>query len=152
MNNALSWDGDWAWALPLIVVNVVIHVIGLGIINREVLRTISLVRTHRNFNILFALVMGVTTLLATLLHAIEAGIWAVLYLALGALPNGKSAMLFSLNAITTYGHSGLQLTARWQLLGALEALNGMLLFGLTTAFLYGVLQRVWPSEAQGTLS
>jgi hypothetical protein len=48
--------------------------------------------------------------------------------------------------------AGLQLTARWQLLGALEALNGMLLFGLTTAFLYGVLQRVWPSEAQGTLS
>jgi MFS superfamily sulfate permease-like transporter len=148
----LAWDGDWAWALPLIVVNVVIHVIGLGIINREVLRTVSLVRTHRNFNILFALVMGVTTLLATLLHAIEAGIWAILYLALGALPDGKSAMLFSLNAITTYGHSDLHLTARWQLLGALEALNGMLLFGLTTAFLYGVLQRVWPSEAQGTLS
>jgi hypothetical protein len=29
-------------------------------------------------------------------------------------------------------------------MGALEALNGMLLFGLTTAFLYGLIQRVWP--------
>jgi hypothetical protein len=151
VNSALIWDGDWAWALPLIVANVVIHVIGLGVINRGVLRTVSLVRTHRNFNILFAFVMGITTLLATLLHATEAGIWAALYWGLGALPDGKSAMLYSLNAMTTYGHSDLELTARWQLMGALEALNGMLLFGLTTAFLYGVLQQVWPGDARGTV-
>jgi hypothetical protein len=150
MDSALIWDGDWAWALPLIVVTVVIHAIGLGVINREVVRTVDLVRTHRNFNILFALVMGVTTLLATLLHATEAGIWAVFYWGMAALPDGKSAMLYSLNAMTTYGHSNLQLPPRWQLMGALEALNGMLLFGLTTAFLYGVLQRVWPSDRRGT--
>ena len=29
-------------------------------------------------------------------------------------------------------------------MGALEALNGMLLFGLTTAFLFAMIQRVWP--------
>jgi hypothetical protein len=44
-------------------------------------------------------------------------------------------------AITT-----LYLAAHWRLMGALEALNGMLLFGLTTAFLYGLIQRVWPVE------
>ena len=33
-SSALVWDGDWAWALPLIVANVVIHVAGLGVINR----------------------------------------------------------------------------------------------------------------------
>ena len=150
-NSAMIWDGDWAWALPLIVVTVVIHVIGLGIINKQALRTVGMVRTHRNFNILFAIVMGVTTLLATLLHAIEAGIWAVVYRALGAVPDSKSAMLYSLNAITTYGHTTVALAAHWELMGALEALNGMLLFGLTTAFLYGILQRVWPS-ARGTVS
>ncbi len=61
-------------------------------------------------------------------------------------------MLYSLNAMTTYGHSDLELTARWQLMGALDALNGMLLFGLTTAFLYGVLQRVWPADGRGTVA
>jgi len=147
-NSALIWDGDWAWALPLIVATVVIHVAGLGVINREALRTVGLVRTHRNFNVLFAIVMGVTTLLATLLHAVEAGIWASVYWALGAVPDGKSALLYSLNAITTYGHSTVDLTAHWQLMGALEALNGMLLFGLTTAFLYGILQRVWPGDGR----
>jgi len=33
-------------------------------------------------------------------------------------------------------------------MGALEALNGMLLFGLTTAFLYGHIRQVWPAELQ----
>jgi hypothetical protein len=94
----------------------------------------------------FVVVMGMTTLLATLLHAFEAGIWATAYRQLGALSNSKTAMLYSLSALTTYGHAELYLAPHWRLMGALEALNGLLLFGLTTAFLYGHVQRVWPSE------
>ena len=40
-NSALMWDGDWVWSLPLIVVNVVLHVAGLDLINRSVLRVIG---------------------------------------------------------------------------------------------------------------
>ncbi len=63
---------------------------------------------------------------------------------LGAVPDGKSAMLYSLNAMTTYGHESVSLEPHWQMMGALEALNGMLLFGLTTAFLFAMIQEVWP--------
>jgi hypothetical protein len=70
----------------------------------------------------------------------EAGIWAAAYRLLGALPDNRSAILYSLNAITSYGHTNLLLEDHWQLLGALEALNGWLLFGLTTAFLLSVVQ------------
>ena len=35
---------------------------------------------------------------------------------------------------------------QWQLMGALEAVNGMLLFGLTTAFLFAIIQKVWRWE------
>jgi hypothetical protein len=91
-------------------------------------------------------VMGVTVLLATTLHGLEATIWAFAYRLLGAVPDDKSAILYSLEAITTYGHNNLYLAAHWQLMGALEALNGLILFGLTTAFLYGLIQRVWPAE------
>jgi hypothetical protein len=150
-DGVLMWDGDWAWSLPLIVLNVMLHVAGLDLINRSILGVIGRVRNHRSFNLFFGLVIGLATLLATVLHAMEAGIWAVVYRALGALPDGKSALLYSLNAITTYGHSDLYLTPHWQLMGALEALNGMLLFGLTTAFLYGVLQRVWPIQWQASI-
>jgi hypothetical protein len=89
---------------------------------------------------------GVATLLTTVLHGIEASIWAAAYRLLGALPDMKSAMLYSLSAITTYGHANIFLKPHWQLMGAMEALNGMLLFGLTTAFLFAVFQRVWQSE------
>ena len=150
-DGVLMWDGDWAWSLPLIMSNVMLHVAGLDLINRTILGVVARVRNHRNFNILFGIVIGLATLLATVLHALEAGTWALVYRALGALPDGKSALLYSLNAITTYGHSDLYLTPRWQLMGALEALNGMLLFGLTTAFLYGVLQRVWPTQWQASI-
>lgn len=53
-------------------------------------------------------------------------------------------MLYSLSALTSYGHADVFLKEKWQLMGALEALNGMLLFGLTTAFLFAMIQRVWP--------
>lgn len=144
--SALTWDGNWAWSLPLIVLNVTLHVAGLDLINRVVFCLIARERDRHGFNVLFGLEMGVATVFAIVLHALEAGIWALLYWCLGALPSGKSALLYSLNAITTYGHSDLFLAAHWQLMGALEALNGMLLFGLTTAFLYGVVQRVLPNQ------
>lgn len=76
-------------------------------------------------------------------------VWAAAYRFLGAIPDDRSAVLYSLNAITSYGHTNLQLEARWELMGALESLNGWLLFGLTTAFLFATIERVWSlDEAQ----
>jgi hypothetical protein len=141
---ATIWNGNWAWALPLIVFTVMLHVTVLGLINAQVVRALGQLKAHRNFMLLFVVVMGVVTLLATLLHALEAGIWALAYHELGALPNSRDAILYSLSALTTYGHAELYLARHWQLMGALESLNGLLLFGLTTAFLYAHVQRVWP--------
>jgi hypothetical protein len=45
--------------------------------------------------------------------------------------------------MTSYGHENLFLEHRWQLMGAIEALNGSLLFGLTAAFLFGMIAKVW---------
>jgi len=52
-------------------------------------------------------------------------------------------MLYSVDSITTRGASGLTLARHWQMLGALEAADGMLLFGISTAFLFASLKRVW---------
>jgi hypothetical protein len=140
----LMWTADWAWSLPLILLTVVIHVFGLGLINERVVRALSRSIDRRRLVPLFALVMGVAVLLVTALHGIEGVAWAAAYLFLGAIPDAKSAMLYSLNAMTTYGHESVSLAPHWQLMGALEALNGMLLFGLTTAFLFAMIQEVWP--------
>jgi hypothetical protein len=139
-----TWTSDWAWGLPLIALTVVIHVCGLALIGERVLQTMGGSIEHRSFIPRFALVMGRTSLQVTILHGLEGGIWAFAFLFLGAMPNTRSAMLYSLNAMTSYGHAPLFLSQRWQLMGALEALNGMLLFGLTTAFMFAMIQRVWP--------
>jgi len=139
-----AWNANWAWSLPLIVLNVVVHVLGLGFINERVVRTLSGVMAHRHFTLMFVVAMSVTVLLATLLHGIEAIVWAVAYRVLGALPDNRSAMLYSLSALTSYGHANIFLADHWRLMGALEALNGMMLFGLTTAFLFAMIQQVWP--------
>jgi hypothetical protein len=144
-----AWNANWAWSLPLIVLNLVIHVIGLGLINESVVRFLSGATEHHRFMPTFAMVMGAAGLLATVLHGIEAATWAAAYRLLGALPDTKSAMLYSLSAITSYGHVNLFLKEQWQLMGALEALNGMLLFGLTTAFLFAMIQKVWPLGSRG---
>ena len=146
MDSALIWDGNWAWSLPLVVFTVIYHAAGLGLISRGVRGAMRIAGGRIRLNILFPLLMGGTTLLATLLHATEAGMWAALFWRVGAVPDGKSALLYSLNALTTYGHTDVHLAQHWALMGAIEALNGLLLFGLTTAFLYGVIRRVWPLE------
>ena len=138
------WGADWAWSLPLILLTVVIHVFGLGLINERVVRALSRSIDRRRLVPRFALVMGVAILLITALHTVEGAAWAGAFVFLGAVPDAKSAMLYSLNAMTTYGHESVSLAPQWQMMGALEALNGMLLFGLTTAFLFAMIQQVWP--------
>jgi hypothetical protein len=79
------------------------------------------------------------SLFPRILHGLEGTVWALAYRLLDALPDQKSAMLYSLSAMTSYGHVNLFLKEHWQLMGALDALNGMMLFGLTTAFLFAMI-------------
>jgi hypothetical protein len=138
------WRADWLWGCPLIVVTVIIHVLGLGFISQKAILIHNNSWSHRRPTAEYAVAIGATTLLATILHGIEAGIWALAYLVLGALPDSKSAMLYSLGALTTYGHQSVFLEEHWRLIGAIEALNGWLLFGLSTAFLFWLIQEVTP--------
>ena len=138
------WGADWAWGLPLIVVTVVFHVFCLGLINQTANKILhGFVCRPRT---VFVMLVGGATLLATCLHGFEAILWAIAYRHLNALPNNDSAVLYSLSAITSYGHANLVLESRWQLMGALEALNGWLLFGLTTAFLFAMFNKVWSAN------
>jgi hypothetical protein len=144
MEPVINWGADWAWGVPLIILTVLIHAYFLGLLNKRI--SIMLIHANRIRGISSAslLVMGTTALWTTALHGFETAIWAASYRLLGALQDNKSAMLYSLGAMTTYGHETMILAPHWRLMGALEALNGWILFGLTTAFLFTVMQRAWP--------
>ncbi|HUN59386.1 MAG TPA: hypothetical protein VMU41_14840 [Candidatus Binataceae bacterium] len=135
-----AWITSWLCSVPLIVITVVIHVYGLSLIAEFLSESVE----GRKFRHSFIGVIGLTALLATALHGIEGVIWAVAFRLVGALSDANSAMLYSIGAMTTFGHANLYLEKRWQMMGALEALNGIILFGITTAFMFAIIQRVWP--------
>jgi len=143
LGKGAGWSTDLPWGLSLIVLNVVFHAICLGLINKGVASRLSGSLQHRHHVFLSVCVVGGTALSTVLLHAIEVSSWAAVYQLLGALPDQQSAMLYSMNAMTSYGHVNLYLAPRWQMMGSLEALNGWILFGLTTAFLFAIVQKAW---------
>jgi len=65
-----TWSEDWVWGLPLIVLTVVIHVLGVGLIRKRIFQAFSRFTDNRHLTSLFAAVLGSTTLLATLLHGL----------------------------------------------------------------------------------
>lgn len=137
-----NWYTNWGVSLPLILLTVMMHVFGLIVIRDGVVDLLQHM-TRRRFGFAFALlVMGSAVLLVTVLHAFEAAAWGVAYRVVGALPDAKTAMLYSLSAMTTYGHASVYLEPQWQMMGAVESLNGVVLFGFTTATLFSLIERV----------
>jgi hypothetical protein len=139
----LEWTSDWLWSLPLIVFTMILHVLALGFVFRLVVEAHTRGEAAGRAAPMRASVLVMVFILAAIiLHAIEAGCWGLAYLLLGGLPDARHAMLYSLNAMTTFGHVTFELAEPWKLMGALEALNGILLFGLSTAFMFALLVRL----------
>ena len=138
---------SWGWGLSLIALTIAIHatvvvmLAFLGVRIRARLET----RGHDLWKLIAILIciIVVIGLLLVVLHAIECGIWAAAYWWLGAFDSFKDALLYSVDSMSTRGAAGLTLHRHWQLMGALEAVNGMLLFGVSTAFLFTVAQVYW---------
>ena len=146
-----AWGLDWARSTPLIILTVVFHAYALGLLHKDISSRLWRLSRKENlrslsFNPIY--VIGATAFSLTFLHGLEALGWAVFYLLLGATPNYRSSVLYSMNAMTSYGHENLQLAPQWHLMGCLEALCGWILFGLTTAFLFTVVQKVWSHSFQ----
>jgi hypothetical protein len=146
--DAAPWGTDWAWSLPLILLNVIIHVFGLAFIYDGFTFLHRVMNPRHLFMYRFAATMSISVLLIVVLHGMEAVTWALAYLSLGAISNAKSAMLYSLGAMTGFGAGNISLPAHWQMMGVLQSLAGLLLFGLTTAFMFAMFQAVWPSQQQ----
>lgn len=148
MDADLSTAASWTWGLSLIALTIAIHALGV------VMMAFGMVRIrdrlgNRNVGLRRVIpvvvgVVGVVGLLLAVLHGVEATIWAAAYVWLGAMASSLDALLYSVDSMTTRGASGLMLQRHWQMMGALEAADGMLLFGISTAFLYAVMHMYWP--------
>jgi hypothetical protein len=77
-----------------------------------------------------------------IVHFLEVFVWALAYLFVDATPAGHDVLYFAFVNYTTLGYGDITPVKRWNLLGPLTAMNGVLLFGWSTAFIYAVLRRV----------
>ncbi|MGB8505212.1 hypothetical protein [Mycobacterium sp.] len=139
---------SWTLGLSLIVLTIAIHTTGVvmmafGLETRirvqvdkhklDPLRAIPIVIGH----------IGAVALILAALHGLEGVLWASAYRWLGALDSFTDASVYSLGTMTTFEVPGLALPSRWQMVSALEAVNGVLLFGISTAFIFAVMQAYW---------
>jgi hypothetical protein len=140
------WEASWSWGLLLIALTIAVHAFGVVVLARGLRRVSTAATKHghalRHPVVLAAGLVGVVWWVLAVNHGIEAAIWAAAYLWLGAIGSLRDAMLYSVDSITTRGAAGLQLEPKWRLMGALEAADGMLLFGISTAFVFAVIQRL----------
>jgi Ion channel len=74
-------------------------------------------------------------------HVSEVLVWALAYAIVAAAPDGAALVYFAFVNYTTLGYGDITPVPRWLLLGPLTAMNGILLFGWSTAVIFEVLRR-----------
>jgi voltage-gated potassium channel len=131
----------------LVVVTVIIHGVGTlswaHLIARRYADHGGEVRAGQALPILVG-----TVLVLLILHALEIVVWAyayLLFLPSGELGSMEEAVYFSFVTFTTLGYGDITLTQGWRLLSGIEALNGIMLAGWSTAMLFALVQRTWQS-------
>lgn len=82
------------------------------------------------------------TLLALAAHLVEIALWALVFALCGEFPDFPAAFYHSAENYTTLGYGDVVMSAPWRLLGPLEAADGMLMFGVSTAMIFAVIQRL----------
>jgi hypothetical protein len=119
--------------------NVVIHALVMAAVVR-VAQLAGAKNTSRPWLLLINIVTAVVLVLM-IAHASEVVLWSLAYALVGAAPAGADLVYFAFVNYTTLGYGDVTPVVRWRLLGPVTAMNGMLLFGWSTAVIFEVLQR-----------
>ncbi len=88
-------------------------------------------------------VLGASVLVIIIMHSVEAWFWAAVYYFVGEFTDLSKAMYFSVVTCTTLGYGDITLSDRWRLLAGFEAMGGLILFGVSIAFLLEVMRHLF---------
>jgi len=120
----------------------VIHIAGVVFLGEQLVRRREKIERKASFTYTSLLLMTVFSLII-LLHVAEACIWAVLYYARGLFKDFETALYFSMKSYSTVGYGDVLLPHEWRLLGTVEAIAGVLLCGLSAAFLFAIVSAIF---------
>ncbi|MBI5260692.1 MAG: two pore domain potassium channel family protein [Bradyrhizobium sp.] len=87
-----------------------------------------------------AAVMMATAAVLMMAHTCEIAIWSLGYALVDATPETSDRLYFAFVNFTTLGYGDIVPVPRWRLLGPMTAMNGVLLFGWSTAVIFEVLR------------
>jgi hypothetical protein len=118
--------------------NIAIHAATMMVIVRSRGAIRANVPTHPALRLVGIMIATVSMLMVA--HLVEVAIWSIAYSLVGAVPRDADDLYFAFVNYTTLGYGDIIPVARWRLLGPLTAMNGVLLFGWSTAVIYHVLR------------
>lgn len=118
-----------------------IHALTLGATVNFFRHERRLGRTGTGFWINLA-IAGQVIAFAFLAHLIEIAVWAGLFVVCGEFQEFGTAYYHSAVNYTTLGYGDLIMSPSWRLLGPLEGADGALMFGVSTAMIFAVTQRL----------
>jgi hypothetical protein len=75
-------------------------------------------------------------------HLTQIALWAAVFLLCGQVSTWETSFYLSAQSYTSLGYGDVLLSERWRLLGPLEAINGLLFFGLSTAVLFAIMSEL----------
>jgi hypothetical protein len=98
-------------------------------------------------------VMVATAVALMVAHTLEVVVWALAYALVDAAPAGSDLLYFAFVNYTTLGYGDITPVPAWRLSGPMTAMNGILMFGWSTAVLFEVLRKTLdhlaPADAGG---
>jgi ion channel len=124
-----------------VLCTIIIHALVLSAAVNFVRRERRLARAGVSFWI-DVVIVALVICFALAAHLAEIAVWGLLFMVCGEFQDFGTAYYHSAVNYTTLGYGDLIMTPPWRVLGPLEAANGMLMFGVTTALVFTVIQRL----------
>jgi hypothetical protein len=125
----------------VIAITIIIHAVALNATVVLIRRETSLGVVGKRFSLDFPIVLLVISF-ALAAHLVEMAIWAFLCMVCGEFTVFSTAYYHSAVNYTTLGYGDVGMSASWSLLSPLEAADGMLMFGVSTAMIFAIIQRL----------
>ena len=124
------------------ICNIVIHALVMTAVVRVAQIGAARHRLPRAWHLVSVMVASVSVLMVA--HGFEVIVWSLAYGVIGVAPAEADLVYFAFVNYTTLGYGDVVPVERWRLIGPITAMNGVLLFGWSTAVIFEVLRRTIP--------
>jgi Ion channel len=122
------------------LINIALHALVMTLVIRVAQSAGA--RNKSQSSVILVAVMIPTVSVLMLTHALEVIVWSLAYSIVDAAPAPANLVYFAFVNYTTLGYGDVVPVERWRLLGPMTAMNGVLLFGWSTAVIFELLRKV----------